>query len=216
MAKIRLTYDTPEVQAILDSVQFKQDKVEGKGLTTNDFTDAYKAKLEALGIHSGTTAYWDSVSYTPAAGELVIYTDYQSKEVDGKTVYIPGIKVGSGNGYVQDLAFISEAQSAALIAHIQDLTIHVTSSEKAFWNDKQDTITDLADIRAGAALGATALQSFTEADPTVPAWAKASTKPTYTAAEVGALPSTTLIPTKTSDLINDSGFIHLGTTLETL
>lgn len=33
-----------------------------------------------------------------------------------------------------------------------------------------------------------------ESDPTVPAWAKASTKPTYTATEVGALPSSTVIP----------------------
>lgn len=33
----------------------------------------------------------------------------------------------------------------------------------------------------------TALQSYTESDPTVPAWAKTPTKPTYTAAEVGAL-----------------------------
>ena len=33
-----------------------------------------------------------------------------------------------------------------------------------------------------------------ETDPTVPAWAKQSTKPTYTAAEVGALPDTTIIP----------------------
>ena len=31
-----------------------------------------------------------------------------------------------------------------------------------------------------------ALQSFTETDPTVPAWAKSATKPTYTASEVGA------------------------------
>ena len=38
------------------------------------------------------------------------------------------------------------------------------------------------------------LTSYTETDPTVPAWAKASTKPTYTAAEVGALPDTTVIP----------------------
>lgn len=38
----------------------------------------------------------------------------------------------------------------------------------------------------------TALQSYTETDPTVPAWAKAATKPTYTASEVGALPDTTL------------------------
>ena len=36
------------------------------------------------------------------------------------------------------------------------------------------------------------LTSFTETDPTVPAWAKTATKPTYTAAEVGALAADTL------------------------
>ena len=51
------------------------------------------------------------------------------------------------------------------------------------------------------------LTSYTETDPTVPSWAKASTKPAYTAAEVGALPDDTEIPTATSDLTNDSGFI---------
>ena len=45
-----------------------------------------------------------------------------------------------------------------------------------------------------------------ESDPTVPAWAKESSKPTYTAEEVGALPNTTKIPTKTSELTNDSGY----------
>lgn len=35
-----------------------------------------------------------------------------------------------------------------------------------------------------------ALQSYTETDPTVPAWAKASSKPSYTASEVGAVPTT--------------------------
>lgn len=34
------------------------------------------------------------------------------------------------------------------------------------------------------------LTSYTESDPTVPEWAKQSTKPTYTAAEVGAVPTT--------------------------
>lgn len=42
------------------------------------------------------------------------------------------------------------------------------------------------------------ITSYTETDPTVPAWAKASTKPTYTASEVGALPSTTVIPSASS------------------
>ncbi len=46
-----------------------------------------------------------------------------------------------------------------------------------------------------------------ETDPTVYSWAKQPNKPTYTAAEVGALPASTVIPSKTSDLTNDSGYI---------
>ena len=51
------------------------------------------------------------------------------------------------------------------------------------------------------------ITGYTETDPTVPSWAKQPSKPTYTASEVGALPSSTKIPDKTSDLTNDSGFI---------
>lgn len=46
-----------------------------------------------------------------------------------------------------------------------------------------------------------------ESDPTVPAWAKKSTKPTYTASEVGALPASTVVPELTSQLTNDAGFL---------
>lgn len=42
-----------------------------------------------------------------------------------------------------------------------------------------------------------------ETDPTVPAWAKEEEKPTYTAEEVGALPNTTVIPSKLSELTAD-------------
>ena len=47
-----------------------------------------------------------------------------------------------------------------------------------------------AAVKASLARADTALQSYTETDPTVPAWAKAAAKPTYTAAEVGAIPLT--------------------------
>lgn len=46
-----------------------------------------------------------------------------------------------------------------------------------------------------------------ETDPTVPNWAKQPQKPTYTPEEVGALPSDTKIPSKVSDLDNDSGYL---------
>ena len=77
------------------------------------------------------------------------------------------------------------------------------------------------------------LTSYTETDPTVPAWAKATTKPSYTKSEVGLgnvdnvkqysasnpppYPVTSVngktgaitvsVPTKTSQLTNDSGFV---------
>lgn len=47
----------------------------------------------------------------------------------------------------------------------------------------------------------------TESDPTVPDWAKAATKPAYTAKEVGALPDTTKIPTKVSEMENDKNYL---------
>lgn len=47
-----------------------------------------------------------------------------------------------------------------------------------------------SDVQTSLGKADSALQSFTESDPTVPSWAKQSTKPSYTASEVGALPST--------------------------
>jgi len=47
----------------------------------------------------------------------------------------------------------------------------------------------------------TALQTFTETDPTVPAWSKNPTKPTYNAGEVGAEPANSNIQSHISDTI---------------
>ena len=47
------------------------------------------------------------------------------------------------------------------------------------------------------------ITEYVETDPTVPEWAKQANKPSYTAEEVGALPATTVIPTKASDLEDD-------------
>lgn len=41
------------------------------------------------------------------------------------------------------------------------------------------------------------ISTYTETDPTVPAWAKSASKPSYTAEEVGALPKNTPIPSVT-------------------
>ena len=89
----------------------------------------------------------------------------------------------------------------------------ITSADIANWNSKTSNTgtyskpsggipkTDLASaVQTSLGKADTALQSFTETDPTVPAWAKAANPPTYTAADVGALPDTTVIPTVPSTL----------------
>ena len=122
-------------------VQDALDKIIALGPATHSvdgvMTAADKKKLDSLGIKYGSTAFWDSsVGYIPQAGEIIIYSDYKTIEVDGETISVPGIKIGSGNGYVQDLVFSSEADSEALLRHIADNVAHVSSSDRSFWNNK--------------------------------------------------------------------------------
>jgi hypothetical protein len=116
---------------------------------------------------------------------------------------------------------VTNTSSAAYIKNKPTIPSAVTESTVTGWGFTKNTgtyskpsggipKTDLASaVQTSLGKADTALQSYTETDPTVPAWAKAASKPTYTASEVGALPSTTSIPTKTSDLTNDSGFARI-------
>ena len=90
---------------------------------------------------------------------------------------------------------------------------------QADWNEADSTSDAYINNKPAIPTVPTNVSAFTndagyltaETDPTVPAWAKAAQKPSYTAQEVGALPDTTQIPVKVSDLQNDSGFLTLAT-----
>lgn len=88
-----------------------------------------------------TTANWNAArGMVPLAGEVIIYTDYKTiqKEIDGemRNVIIPGIKIGDGQTYVQDLPFIDEGLRDRLLDHIDNQDIHVSLQDKLFWNNK--------------------------------------------------------------------------------
>lgn len=92
-----------------------------------------------------TTANWDAaIGFIPLRGEIIIYEDYDTKtftiEEDGepitRTITIPNIKIGTGNAYVQDLAFVNEKTRDLLMSHIQNEEIHTTAGEKIFWSNK--------------------------------------------------------------------------------
>lgn len=82
--------------------------------------------------------------------------------------------------------------------------LHFISDIKEIFASKNEIPKKLSELENDIGAGH---EGFEEKDPTVPNWAKSPTKPKYTAEEVGALPSDAKIPSKTSDLQNDSGFL---------
>ena len=119
----------------------KVDKVSGKQLSTEDFTTALKNKLNGL-------SNYDDNAITAAVNKL--RSDFDAL-VSGDTT--TAIKT-----FNEVIAFLDG------ISDTQDLSGIIASVEQQI-STKQDKINDLATIRSGAALGATALQSYTETDP---------------------------------------------------
>lgn len=95
-----------------------------------------------------------------------------------------------------------------------DLTPYATKTEVAETYATKtyvDAAVDAVDAPVTSVNGMVGAVTITETDPTVPAWAKQPNKPAYTAAEVGALPDTTFIPTvptNVSAFNNDAGYVN--------
>ena len=101
-----------------------------------------------------TTVNWNNArGFIPLAGEVIIYNDYKTiqKEIDGelRNVNIPGIKIGDGQAYVQDLPFIDEELRDTIMEHINTQDIHVSLQEKLFWNNKIN-VNDNAELIDGS------------------------------------------------------------------
>ena len=88
------------------------------------------------------------------------------------------IESGTDNGTIKITKVINQTSSSTDNIKVQGLKSAAYQESSAFATAQQGNKAD------------TALQQ--ETDPTVPAWAKNATKPTYTANEVGALPSNTI------------------------
>lgn len=201
----------------------KVDVVPGKGLSTEDYTTSEKNKLAGLENYddSALRSLIAAKADTTALASLVDGGGYNStsKKIELKhgntvlaeidaTAFIKDGMVSSvtiDNGYLV-ITFNTDAGQSPIRLDITSIfnaaNYYTKTQTDNLLGGKQDTINDISAIRSGAALGATAVQ--TESDPTVPAWAKQPTKPSYTASEVGALPSTTSIPSTLAELGDDT------------
>ena len=91
----------------------------------------------------GTKAEWNEKLYLISKKSTIyVYTDYKiipPEEEGGVPTYVQGIKIGDGKAYLIDLPFIAgdyETLEKNLTEHVSNTSIHVTSEEKAFWNNK--------------------------------------------------------------------------------
>lgn len=164
--------------------------------------DMLAAVYDPQGKHQDIFAYIDE-----AIKDVSITTDATPTQGSTNPVQSGGVysalankldKTGDGSNVT---AAFSAASTRANIATGEKLSVLLGKIAKWLGDLKalafKDTVEkdDLAsDVQTSLGKADSALQSYTETDPTVPAWAKAATKPSYTASEVGALPDTTVIP----------------------
>ena len=156
----------------------KVDKIQGKGLSQNDYTDIEKQKLSGIEENA----------------QVNVQSDWNEEDTESDA-YIKNkptaLPADGGNSDTVDGKHASEFATAEQGTKADNA---VPNTRKINGKSLNLDITLVpSDIGAAtASQGAkadTALQSFTETDPTVPTWAKKPNKPTYTPAEVGAEPA---------------------------
>ncbi len=121
-------------KAVTAALNNKVDKVEGKQLSTEDFTTVLKTKLEGL-------SNYDDTELSDAVARL-------RDDFDSLTQEDISAAIENFNEIISFLDGIEDSESLDSI---------IASIEQQIAN-KQDKIEDLETIRSGAALGATALQ----------------------------------------------------------
>lgn len=125
------------------------------------------------------------------------------------TVPISGGGADLSNYYTKaesDAKYLTEHQDISGKANISDLATVATSGSYNDLSNKPTIPTVPANISAFTN-DAGYITSYTETDPTVPAWAKEATKPTYDYSEITNTPTIPTVPTNVSAFTNDAGYL---------
>lgn len=151
-------------------------------------SETYKSNLQIMHILFLGITNWQTPSNLAQTNHAYTY------DVNGNVRFPLNVnaKTYSGNATDTTVEFTQRTDRTNIVSG-ERLTTMTSKIAKWFadlkalaFKDKVDK-TDLSDaVQASLGKADSALQSYTETDPTVPAWAKAKTKPSYTATEVGA------------------------------
>lgn len=164
--------------ATKEELEDKVDKVDGKQLSAEDFTRELKAKLEGLKNYDDaelvsridaiqetidTLFSKDATSAIESFNEIIAFLegieDSQNLDsiiasIEQQIADVAKIIPSKVSELENDKGYLTEHQDVSHLATREELTSGLAA--------KQDEITDLKEIRSGAAKGATALQSYTE------------------------------------------------------
>lgn len=125
-----------------------------------------------------------------------------TEDIDTSVIYL--IKQEDTNAYMQYM-YINNAWAELGTTQV-DLSNYYSKSEidnKLAEKADKTELPTVPTVVSAFTNDAGYINNYTETDPTVPAWAKAENKPTYTAAEVGALPEDTEVPIFTNKQVLD-------------
>lgn len=148
------------------------------GGTVTGFTNGYIDRMTKESFSSATTITIDGINIKLTENSerkgvaASAAKDYEitTYEKDGVSIEHGGITAGGGVfSNTRKLVYPTGYEGNRTIATVEDLPTEESLLNSGFTKN--------------------ALTAYTETDPTVPAWAKATNKPTYTASEVGALPT---------------------------
>lgn len=123
-----------------------------------------------------------------------IVTELPSENISESTIYL--IEVESQKNVYMQYMYINGSFAALGTTAIDLSNVYTKGEVDKKLEEKADKteIPTIPTLISSFTNDKGYMTEFTETDPTVPAWAKTENKPSYTAAEVGALPEDTEIP----------------------
>lgn len=153
-------YTKEQTNALLDT---KVDKIEGKGLSTNDLTDELVEEIHAGGGHQEVRLYNPSGTLTESQADILKqspsnYINYLGTlfklRYKSTSMYkyfsqitdvnnMPVIEINWTTNTWQYTMVVNEV----LTNHINDNERHVNTDERTFWNNKLNCIDDITEER---------------------------------------------------------------------
>ena len=98
---------------------------------------AASGRISDIPIHYGTLEHWNSQpDLVGKKSHIYVYSDYAETEIDGEMVAVPNIKIGDGSAFLIDNPFVTKSVEDILNLHLNDSDVHISETERDFWNEK--------------------------------------------------------------------------------